>query len=191
MPRPPAVRTPSLGELVVRTLTRSAADSGARAAALKSCARIERKNARFLHMYGSCSQRICMTSFGAGGTAASVSVTVQLFSEPSGTIHLDVVRPHRPCGRRALGKRDSRCAQVRTAGDTHLYHEVYRKVREDLKDLNGYDLQLIARDETARVDMRAMLEARDVVPDSAKRRKRSSLGWEDVSSGSMSHGILL
>jgi len=131
-----------------------------------------------------------MLGFGAGGTAASVSVTVQLFSEPNGTIHLDVVRPHRPCGRRALGERDSRCAQVRTAGDTHLYHEVYRKVREDLRDLNGYDLQLIARDETARVDMRAMLEARDVVHDSAKRRKRS-LGWEDVSSGSMSHGILL
>ncbi len=98
-----------------------------------------------------------MTGFGAGGTAASVSVTVQLFSEPK---------------------------------DTHLYHEVYRKVREDLRDLNGYDLQLIARDETARVDMRAMLEARDVVQNSAKRRKRS-LGWEDVSSGSMSHGILL
>ena len=102
-------------------------------------------------------------ALGAGGT--SVSVTVQLFSEPSGTIHLDVVRPHRPCGRRALGKRDSRCAQVRTAGDTHLYHEVFRKVREDLKDLNGYDLQLIARDETARVDMRAMLEARRHPPD--------------------------
>jgi hypothetical protein len=95
----------------------------------------------------------------------SASVTVQLFSEPKGTIHLDVVRPHRPCGRRALGKRDSRCAQVRTAGDTHLYHEVYRKVREDLRDLNGYDLQLIARDETARVDMRAMLEARRHPPD--------------------------
>jgi hypothetical protein len=94
-----------------------------------------------------------------------VSVTVQLFSEPKGTIHLDVVRPHRPCGRRALGERDSRCAQVRTAGDTHLYHEVYRKVREDLRDLNGYDLQLIARDETARVDMCAMLEARRHPPD--------------------------
>ena len=106
-----------------------------------------------------------MTGFGAGGTAASVSVTVQLFSEPKGTIHLDVVRPHRPCGRRALGERDSRWAQVRTAGDTHLYHEVYRKVREDLKDLNGYDLQLIARDETARVDMCAMLEARRHPPD--------------------------
>ena len=80
--------------------------------------------------------------------------------------------------------------QVRTAGDTHLYHEVYRKVREDLKDLNGYDVQLIARDETARVDMRAMLEARELVHDSAIRRKRL-LGWEDVSSGPMSHGILL
>ena len=48
-----------------------------------------------------------------------------------------------------------------------MYHEVFRKVREDLKDLNGYDLQLIARDETARVDMRAMLEARRHPPDPA------------------------
>ena len=53
------------------------------------------------------------------------------------------------------------CLQVRVQGDTHLYHCVYRKIREVLKDVNGFDLQLVARDETMRKDMCAMLAARE------------------------------